>query len=256
MSDTLTPSRILQAALDAGYSHTKATELANFPETVRNRLATLRAKTSKVRADLAEATAKASGRELGAKVDHLASQAIAVGIKPPASTTTDKSRRAAVDAMKSGIWKQRDARAAIESRQAELSQLRAAAGLPAQAPVKPGPSILGQTHIKQTIADLDGKIAALKTPRPAAIAPKVRPVAAAPVAAAAAAAPGLTREEFNRLPPAARLRFSQGGGKLVEQSDGKTFARFMPPVLSRKAFNSLSPAKRLEHVKSGGKLID
>jgi len=247
MSDTtLTPSRILQAALTAGYSHTKATELANFPETVRSRLAGLRAKVSRTRADLAEATAKASGRELGARVDHLASQAIAVGITPPATSTTDKSRRAAVDEMRSGIWRQKDAREAIQSREAELNQLRAAAGLPAEAPKKPGPSILG-------------RIAALKAPRPAA-ALKVRPVAAAPVAAAkpsaAAAAAGLTREEFNRLPPAARLKFSQDGGKLVERSDGKTFSRYMPPTISRAEFNALTPSARLAHIKSGGRLSD
>jgi hypothetical protein len=67
---------------------------------------------------------------------------------------------------------------------------------------------------------------------------------------------GLTREEFNKLPPVARLKFSQSGGKLVEQSDGKTFSQYMPPTLSRAAFNKLSPAKRLAHVQAGGKLID
>jgi hypothetical protein len=67
---------------------------------------------------------------------------------------------------------------------------------------------------------------------------------------------GLTREEFNRLPPAARLKFSQSGGKIGPQSDNKTFAEYMPPVLSRSAFNKLTPAKRLAHIKSGGKLID
>jgi len=235
-------------------------EVASFPETVRSRLAGLRAKASKVRADLAEATAKASGRELGAKVDHLASQALAVGIKPPASTTTDKSRRAAVDKLKSGIWKQRDAREAIDRKQAKLNQLRAAAGLPAEAPKK-GSTILTQTFIKQELADLDGKIAALKAPRPTATAPKARPVAAAPVAAAktttAAAAPaGLTREEFSRLPPAARLKFCRDGGKFVDATDGKTLAAYQPPTLTRKAFNAMSPAKRLAHIKSGGKLTD
>jgi hypothetical protein len=67
---------------------------------------------------------------------------------------------------------------------------------------------------------------------------------------------GLTREEFNQLPPAARLKFSQDGGKMVERSDGKTLSRYMPPTLTRAEFNKLTPAKRLEHVKSGGKLID
>jgi hypothetical protein len=69
-------------------------------------------------------------------------------------------------------------------------------------------------------------------------------------------APTLTRAEFNSLPPAARLKFSQSGGKIGPQSDNKTFAEFMPPVLSRSAFNKLTPAKRLAHVKGGGKLID
>ncbi len=131
----------------------------------------------------------------------------------------------------------------------------------AEAPKKPGPSILGQSHIKQTLADLDARIAALKTPRPTATTPKARPVAAAAVAAAkpsaAAAAPaGLTRQEFNSLPPAARLKFCRDGGKFIDASDGKTFAAYLPPTLTRKAFNSLSPAKRLAHVQSGGKLID
>jgi hypothetical protein len=67
---------------------------------------------------------------------------------------------------------------------------------------------------------------------------------------------GLTRAEFNRLPPAARLRFCRDGGRFVDASDGKTFSRFMPPTLSRAAFNKLTPAKRLAHVQAGGKLID
>jgi hypothetical protein len=156
--------------------------------------------------------------------------------------------------MKSGIWKQRDAREAIGRKQAELNQLRGAANLPAEAPKKPGPSILTQTHIKETIADLDSRIAALKTPRPTTTAPKARPVAAVAVAAAKPA--GLTREEFNQLPPAARLKFAQSGGKMVDKSDGVTLAAFQPLTLTRAEFNSMSPAKRLEHVKSGGRLSD
>jgi ABC-type transporter Mla subunit MlaD len=67
---------------------------------------------------------------------------------------------------------------------------------------------------------------------------------------------GLTREEFNQLPPAARLKFCRDGGRFVDVTDGKTFTVYQPPVITRKAFNSLSPAKRLEHVKGGGKLTD
>jgi hypothetical protein len=67
---------------------------------------------------------------------------------------------------------------------------------------------------------------------------------------------GLTRAEFNRLPPAARLKFCRDGGKFVDVTDGKTFAVYQLPTITRKAFNALSPARRLEHVKSGGKLID
>jgi hypothetical protein len=67
---------------------------------------------------------------------------------------------------------------------------------------------------------------------------------------------GLTREEFNRLPPAARLKFCRDGGRFIDVTDGRTFAAYQPPTITRAAFNALSPAKRLEHVKSGGKLID
>ena len=82
-----------------------------------------------------------------------------------------------------------------------------------------------------------------------------RQVAAATLAMISAA-PTLTRAEFSSLPPAARLKFSQSGGKIGPQSDNKTFAEYMPPVLTRKTFNKLTPAKRLAHVQAGGKLID
>ena len=67
---------------------------------------------------------------------------------------------------------------------------------------------------------------------------------------------GLTRAEFNRLPPAARLKFCRDGGKFIDVTDGRTFAVYQPPTISRSAFNKLTPAKRLAHIKSGGKLTD
>ncbi len=235
---------IHQKAKVAGYDSATCHRVASIPAETTARLK----------------TAEASHRRATAELDGLRSQAMKAGINPGTVGTTTRERSANTDKLKSGIWKQKDAREAIDRKQAELNQLRAAAGLPAEAPKKPGPSILTQTHIKQTIGDLDSRIAALKTPRPTVTAPKARPVAAVAVAAAkpatAAAAAGLTREEFSQLPPVARLRFAQSGGKMVDKSDGKTFAAFMPPTLTRKAFNSLSPAKRLAHVQSGGKLID
>ena len=236
---------IHQKAKAAGYDSATCHRVASFPAETAAKLKTL----------------EASHRRATAELDALRSQAMKAGINPGTIGATTRERSAAVDKLKSGIWKQKDAREAIASRRAELNHLRAAAGLPAEAPKKPGPSILTQTHIKQTLADLDARIAALKAPRPTATAPKARPVAAAPVAAAkpsaAAAAPaGLTRQEFNSLPPAARLKFCRDGGRFVDASDGVTLAAYLPPTLTRKAFNSLSPAKRLAHVQSGGKLID
>jgi hypothetical protein len=236
---------IHQKAKAAGYDSATCHRVASIPAETTARLK----------------TAEASHRRATAELDALRSQALNAGINPGTVGTTTRERSANTDKLKSGIMKQKDARAAIESRQAELNQLRAAAGLPAQAPVKPGPSILTQTHIKQTIADLDARIAALKAPRPTATAPKVRPVAAVAVAtakpsAAAAAPAGLTRQEFSQLPPAARLKFCRDGGKFVDATDGKTLAAYQPPTLTRAAFNALTPPARLAHIKSGGRLSD
>jgi hypothetical protein len=185
-----------------------------------------------------------------------------------AEMTLEKFKRAIESARKSELaaLETQAAQAVLARAQLPLStQAPQPAPKPAPAPAPPKPAT--KSH-KETILDafrtgVAGEMAK-PAPKPAASIgrdhsgqPVPRP-AAKPAAAKPAPPPtsGLTRNEFNALPPQARMEFSRNGGKLAEVTDNRTAASFSPKSLSLAEFRQLSPLEKMKHARAGGKVSE